>query len=170
MASPTQWTWVWVSSGSWWWTGKPGVRQFIGLQRVRHKWVTELRVKSYCVCYVLSRFSHVQLFVTLWPVAHQALLSMGFSRQEYWNGLPCPPPGDLPNQGLNLCLLCLLHFQVVSLPLTWPGKNYWAGWVTFGKKGWLIELMSAGSPLLRTEHKPPEHLAWDGWEKGKKIG
>ena len=46
---------------------------------------------------VLSRFSHVQLFVTLWTVAHWAPLSMGFSRQEYWSGLPCPPPGDLPD-------------------------------------------------------------------------
>ena len=42
MASPTQWTWVWVSSGSWWWTGKPGVLQFMGSQRVGHNWVTEL--------------------------------------------------------------------------------------------------------------------------------
>ena len=41
-------------------------------------------------------FSHVWLFATLWPVACQAPLSMGFSRQEYWSGLPCPPPGDLP--------------------------------------------------------------------------
>ena len=45
----------------------------------------------------LSRFSHVRLFETLWTVAHQAPLSMGFSRQEYWSGLPCPPPGDLPD-------------------------------------------------------------------------
>ena len=42
MASPTRWTWVWVSSGSWWWTGKPGMRQSMGLQRVRHDWATEL--------------------------------------------------------------------------------------------------------------------------------
>ena len=42
MASPTQWTWVWVSSRSWWWTGKPGMLQSIGLQRVRHNWVIEL--------------------------------------------------------------------------------------------------------------------------------
>ena len=42
MASPTQWTWVWVNSGSWWWTGRPGVLQSIGLQRVRHNWATEL--------------------------------------------------------------------------------------------------------------------------------
>ena len=50
---------------------------------------------------VLGRFSDVRLFVTLWPVAHQAPLSMGFSRQEYWSGLPCPPPGDLPNSGIK---------------------------------------------------------------------
>ena len=42
MASPTRWTWVWVSLGNWWWTGKPGVLQSIGLQRVGHHWVTEL--------------------------------------------------------------------------------------------------------------------------------
>ena len=42
-----------------------------------------------------------QLFAILWTVAHQAPLSMGFSRQEYWSGLPCPPPGDLPNPGIE---------------------------------------------------------------------
>ena len=42
MASPTWWTWVWVSSRSWWWTGKPGVLQSMGLQRVGHNWATEL--------------------------------------------------------------------------------------------------------------------------------
>ena len=46
---------------------------------------------------VLHRFSHVQLFVTLWTVVRQVPLSMGFSRQEYWSGLPCPSPGDLPD-------------------------------------------------------------------------
>ena len=42
MASPTQWTWVWVNSESWWWTGRPGLLRFMGSQRVRHNWVTEL--------------------------------------------------------------------------------------------------------------------------------
>ena len=42
MASPTRWTWVWVNSGSWWWTGRPGVLRFMGSQRVRHNWATEL--------------------------------------------------------------------------------------------------------------------------------
>ena len=45
--------------------------------------------------------SHIRLFGTLWTVAHQALLFMGFSRQEYWSGLPCPPPGDPLNPGIE---------------------------------------------------------------------
>ena len=48
-------------------------------------------------CGMPSYFSHVPLFLTLQTTAHQAPLSMGFSRQEYWSGLPCPPPGDLPD-------------------------------------------------------------------------
>ena len=49
----------------------------------------------------LSHFSCVRLFATLWTVAHQVPLSMGFARQEYRSGLPCPPPGDLPDQGIE---------------------------------------------------------------------
>ena len=51
--------------------------------------------------YVLCRFSFVLLCATLWTVAHQAPLSLGFSRQEHWSGLPCPPPGDLPHPGIE---------------------------------------------------------------------
>ena len=50
---------------------------------------------------VLSCFSCVRFFATLWTVAHPAPLSMGFSREEYWSGLPCPPPGDLPDPGIK---------------------------------------------------------------------
>ena len=50
---------------------------------------------------MLRYCSRVQLSATLWTVACQAPLSMGFSRQEYWSGLPCPPPGDLPNPGIE---------------------------------------------------------------------
>ena len=50
---------------------------------------------------LLSHFSRVQLFATLWTVACQALLSMGFSRQEYWSGLPFPSPGDLLDPGIK---------------------------------------------------------------------
>ena len=50
---------------------------------------------------MLSHFSCVRPFATLWTVPHQAPLSMGFSRQEYWSGLPCLPPGDLPDPGVE---------------------------------------------------------------------
>ena len=61
---------------------------------------TVITQQSKHVC-VLSRFSHVQLCVTLWTIVRQAPLSTGFSRQEYWNGLPFTSPGDLPNPGIE---------------------------------------------------------------------
>ena len=67
-------------------------------------------------CYSLS---HVWLFVTPWTVTCQALLSMGFSRQEYWCGLPFPSPGDLPNPGVEPRSPTL---QADSLPSEPPGK------------------------------------------------
>ena len=62
---------------------------------------------------------------TLWTVAHQAPLSMGFSRPEYWSGLPHPPPGDLPDPGIEPCLLCLLPWQMDSLTTsaTWKRQK-----------------------------------------------
>ena len=57
-------------------------------------------VRSMCAC-ILSCFSRVQLFATLWTVAHQSPLFTRFSRQEYQSGLPCPPPGDLLHPGLE---------------------------------------------------------------------
>ena len=53
MASRTQWTWVWVSSGSWWWTGRPGVLQSVGSQRIRHAWATELNLTR-CLVWRIS--------------------------------------------------------------------------------------------------------------------
>ena len=53
-----------------------------------------------CAC-VPSHFSRVRLFVTVWTLVCQAPLSMGFSRWDYWSGLLCPPPGDLPNPGME---------------------------------------------------------------------
>ena len=53
------------------------------------------------IAHSLSRFDHVQLFVIPWTVAHQASLSMGFPRQEYWSGFPFPSPRDLPDPGIK---------------------------------------------------------------------
>ena len=62
---------------------------------------------SYSDCMLLSRFSSVWLFATQWTVACKAPLSMGFSRQEYYSGLPCPPPGDLPDPRDRTCVSCI---------------------------------------------------------------
>ena len=69
---------------------------------------------------MLSHFSCAQLLVTPRTVAHQAPLSMGFSRQEYWSGLPCPPPGNLPNPEIKPRSPAL---QADSLPSEPPGKK-----------------------------------------------
>ena len=63
--------------------------------------------------------SRVQLFATPWTVTHQALWSMGFSRQEYWSGLPFPSPGDLPNPGIKPGCPTLQADSLLSEP---PGK------------------------------------------------
>ena len=72
----------------------------------------KVKVKS------LSRVRH---FATPWTVAHQAPPSMGFSRQEYWSGLPFPSPGDLPNPGIKLKSPALWADALTSEP---PGKKY----------------------------------------------
>ena len=68
----------------------------------------------------MKSLSHVQLFATLWTVACQASLSMGFSRQEYWSGLPFPSPGDLPNPGIEPGSPTLQADALSSEP---PGKH-----------------------------------------------
>ena len=73
----------------------------------------------HCVCCVLSP---VWLLLTPWTVAHQAPLSMGFPRQEYWSGLPFPPPGDLPDPGIEPSLL---HCRQILYPLSHLGNLPW---------------------------------------------
>ena len=64
--------------------------------------------------------SFVQFFATSWTVAHQALLSMGFSRQEYWGGVPFPPPGDLPGPVIKPCIISALTGRFFTTEA--PGK------------------------------------------------
>ena len=66
-----------------------------------------------------TAFLHVRLFATPWTVAYQATPSMGFSRQEYWSGLPFPSPGDLPNPGIEPGSP---ELQADALPSEPPGK------------------------------------------------
>jgi len=71
-----------------------------------------------CTSCELSCFSPVRLFPTPWTVACQASLSMGFSRRQYWSGLPCPPPGDLSDPGTEPMSPVAPALQVDSLPLS----------------------------------------------------
>ena len=71
---------------------------------------------------VLSCFSHIWLCVTLRTVAHQAPLSMRFSRQEYWREMPCPPSGDLSNPGIEPASPVAPALQADSLPLNHHGS------------------------------------------------
>ena len=78
---------------------------------------------------MLSHFSPVPLCVTPWTIDHQAPLSMGFSRQEYWSGLPCPPPGDLPDPGIEPSSLKSpeLAGRFFTTNVTWfPGRSGFA--------------------------------------------
>ena len=72
---------------------------------------------------MLGCFSCVRLFATLWTVAPQAPLSMGFSRQEYWSGSPCSLPGDLPDLGVEPTSLVSPALKVDSLLTEPPGKS-----------------------------------------------
>ena len=80
-----------------------------------------------CMC-VLSCFSCVRLCATPWTVAHQALVSMGFSRQEHWSRLPCPPAGDVPDPGMEPASLMSLaltdRFFTTSAPWEDPLNAY----------------------------------------------
>ena len=112
-------TWTWANSKRWWGTERPGLLQSMGSQRVRHDWATEQQQpppmekvtmlsngKGEYLKYIVKKvqvklLSCVQLFSTPWTIAHQAPLSIGFSRQEYWYGWPFLSPGDLSHPGIE---------------------------------------------------------------------
>ena len=75
--------------------------------------------KYVCLCVCVQSLSRVQLFVTPWTEVSQAPLSMRFSKQEYWSGLPFPPPGDLPDPGIKPMPPAL---WADSLPLSQQGR------------------------------------------------
>ena len=88
-----------------------------------------------CFCCLVTKLWPT-LFATPWTVACQAPLSMGFSRQEYWSGLPFPPPGDLPDPGIEPCLLHFLHWQAEFSPLSQQGSPFiWLDWQYY--LGWI---------------------------------
>ena len=103
MASLTRWTWVWVNSGSWWWTGRPGVLQFMGLQRVRHDWATELNWTERC--YKKERkmlTQNMYQFCSGWIIAFSRvesdIISLPTNDWFFW--------GMVLEQGLDVGICC----------------------------------------------------------------
>ena len=123
MASPTWWTWVWVNSRSWWWTGRPGVLWFMGSQRVGHNWVTELNWT------VTLKF----LEARTWAVAYPAQFS------GPW--VQCVPPGNVRRNQWGLCLAFLCEQKV---PQSFPSaRGCWAK----------NTLLKKSRPILGEQHK-----------------
>ena len=73
MASLTRWTWVWVNSGSWWWTERPGMLRFMGLQRVRHDWATDLIWSDLIYSYIVALY--LQFYALLLNITRCFLFS-----------------------------------------------------------------------------------------------
>ena len=128
------------------WTEEPNGPQSMGSKRTGHDWVAENPCRAHAchACQPMQCLAHrkhfmricssplllnlwvcaqrVQLFAMLWTVTHQATLSMGFFRQEYWSGLPFLPPGDLPNPGIKPPPSGSQHCRQSLLPLSHQGN------------------------------------------------
>ena len=110
------------------WTEKPGGVQSIRLQSIKHDWETEhehtgVLIVSWYWYYACVHPKSLQSCLTVTPctIAHQAPLFMGFSRQEYWSGLPCSPPGAFPNPGIEPTSLTYpaLAGEILTTSITW---------------------------------------------------
>ena len=106
-----------------------------------------LHVQEYfshiCIYCMLSCFSHVRLYVIQWTVAHQAPLSMGISRQEYWSGLPFLPPGDLLDKDRTLVSCVAGRFFIaepLEKPRTSPSQRFLFSHRSSGRAGHFISI------------------------------
>ena len=105
--SPTQWTWVWVNSGSWWWKRRPGVLQSMGSQRVGHAWGTKHSTHTHthaynvCIVHYAQLLSRVWPFATTWTAVHQAPRFMGIVQARVLEWVFALFQGIFPTQGLN---------------------------------------------------------------------
>ena len=98
-----------------------------------------------------SRFSRVWLFLTLWTVAHQFPLSVGFCRQEYWSGLPCLSPGDLPNPGIKHLQISYIAGRFFIHWATTEAHEYWSGQPIPSPGDHPNPGIEAGSPELQVD-------------------
>ena len=111
------------------------------------------KISKWFLLACLIRLSCVQLIVTLWTAAHQPPLSMGFSRQEYWSGLPCPPPGDLPKPGTEPASLMspALAGGFFTGSITWAAPKWLRCTLKFEKR-WAVDAVTVLLTSLRYFH------------------
>ena len=129
IASPTRWTWVWVNSGSWWWTGRPGVLRFMGLHRVRHDWVTELKQRRLYTKQCMQTWVSV-LFFSLLIYFYYKFFRVKYAIYVYmhanslqscptlWDAMDHSPPGSSVHWILQARIL-----EWVAVP-----SSMWSSW------------------------------------------
>ena len=163
MASLTQWTWVWVNSGSWWWTGRPGVLQSTGFQRVGHNWVAELNCTELNKNLYLLLFSHLVVSDFLWSCGLQNagflsfILCPSFLKYisfesvmlSYYLILCCPLlllPSIFPSIRVfsNELALCIRWSKYWSFSFSSSPSNEYSGLISF-RMDWLDLLTVQGT-------------------------
>ena len=128
MASPTWWTWVWVNSWSWWWAGKPGVLRFMGSQRVRHDWVTELNwatnTHTDCITNIIFFMKYKIKKITVKNYSNYISIFISFM------GFPCGSagkefacnvgdPGSIPGSGRSPGEGNATHSSILAWRIPW---------------------------------------------------
>ena len=137
MASPTQWTWIWVDSGNWWWTGRPGMLRFMGSQRGGHNWATELNWKYQLNFKRMGGGSHFLVIQDPENILHISLfqeITWKYTPGNYlavqWSGLcmfTSKGAGSIPSQGTKIPKPCGFRKR---LPLE-REQRLREGWTSF---------------------------------------
>ena len=128
------------------------------------------QVSHVLTCMCAPCLSHILVFATLWTVAHQAPLSMEFSRQDYWSGLPCPPPGDLPHPGTEPMSFMSPAFSG-SL---FPTSTTWKAGACSCQLPWELEFDNLLCRFFYYSHMKTiwdrTHVSWSSWIGGRIQG
>ena len=121
-ASPAQWMWVWVNSGSWWWTGRPGVLRFMGSQTVRHDWATELNwtesiqnkhMPDVMLGILLQLFTQLTFYFEKLFFFVPYMILYVFQCHSPKSFHPLPLPQSPKDCSIHLCLFCCLAYRVI---------------------------------------------------------
>ena len=145
MASPTRWTWVWVNSGSWWWTGRPGVLRFMGSQRIGHDWATELNWTEHAfsrIDTILKRGQEIRIYSLNFPMYHTIVLVLFLAL--YIISL-------VPIYFITRCLYLFDHLPPISHPSP-PNSvsgNYKSDFLSRGLFSYLFFEISCVSEILQ---------------------